>query len=78
MMKIRPQPASKDTKGWYMDMARKHCCNFTSGKCVGGFFKVFGYEFVNWEDPEFANKNCVAHKKCKFFDNYVLQVPKEG
>jgi len=52
----------------------KECCNYNSGKCFGGMFRVIDGELRQWLDSEKADKPCLVCKgeSCNFFNSVVI------
>jgi len=50
------------------------CCNFSTGKCLGGMFKVENRKLVQWLDNEEADKPCLVAigESCNFFNSVVI------
>ena len=52
----------------------RRCCNYNSGKCLGGLFKVENGQLVQWLDSSKAGKDCFVTKgkSCSFFNAVVI------
>lgn len=62
----------KSDKRRILYTAKKHCCNWFHGNCIGGVFYIRDNSLHMLMDEKLAGKSCVAHKKCRFFQEVVI------
>jgi len=54
-------------------IARKYCCNWNSGKCLGCMFKRQGGKLIMKIDKKYANKPCAVDDGCQYFEQIVMK-----
>ena len=53
-------------------IARKNCCNWNSGKCLGCMFKSRDGKLMMMIDKKYAGKPCVVDDGCQYFEEVVM------
>jgi hypothetical protein len=54
-------------------IARKNCCNWNNGKCLGCMFKSHNGKLIMMMDKEYAGKPCAVDDGCQYFEEIVMK-----